>query len=90
MLPIHMTAFLSLSAPLKNKLQKATHAQNGNWDAVEMESYAIAEVAEKHGIPLLQVRTTVDGKATAYVCRNNVCMLPVTDPSHLVQQMMTG
>ena len=59
-LPMHMTAFLSLSLPLNNKLQKITHAQNGHWDAVEMESYAIAEVADKNVIPILVIRAILD------------------------------
>ena len=58
--PMHMTAFLSLPAPLNNKHQKVNHAQNGSWDAVEMESYAIAEVADKHRIPLLVIRAILD------------------------------
>ena len=59
-LPMHMTAFLSIPAPLNNKLQKVSHAENGGWDAVEMESYAIAEVANKHRIPLLVIRAILD------------------------------
>ena len=59
-LPMHMTAFLSLPASLNNKLQKVSYAQNGSWDAVEMESYAIAEVADKHEIPLLVIRAILD------------------------------
>jgi uncharacterized protein len=34
-------------------------------------------------IPLLTGRTTVDGLAAAYVCRNQVCERPVTDPADL-------
>jgi uncharacterized protein YyaL (SSP411 family) len=33
--------------------------------------------------PLLAGRTTVDGGATAYVCENFACQLPVTDPERL-------
>ena len=74
--------------PATSALLSAAHAGfSPNKVVVGAES---PEDDSKHGIPLLQARTTVDGKATAYVCRNNVCMLPVTDPSHLVQQMMTG
>ena len=59
-LPMHMTTFLSLPAPLNNKLQKVSHAQNGSWDAVEMEGYAIAEVAIKYRVPLLVIRAILD------------------------------
>jgi len=39
------------------------------------------------GIPLLAERRTVDGKATAYVCRNYACELPVTDRDELARQL---
>ena len=34
-------------------------------------------------VPLLDGRVAVDGRATAYVCRDFVCALPVTDPAAL-------
>jgi uncharacterized protein len=39
------------------------------------------------GIPLLENRGAVDGKATAYVCRNYACELPVTDRAALARQL---
>jgi uncharacterized protein YyaL (SSP411 family) len=33
--------------------------------------------------PLLAYRKQVDGKATAYVCRNHVCLAPVITPEEL-------
>jgi uncharacterized protein YyaL (SSP411 family) len=39
------------------------------------------------GIPLLDGRPPVDGKATAYVCRNFTCQLPVVDREALAQQL---
>jgi hypothetical protein len=39
------------------------------------------------GIPLLAERGVVDGKPTAYVCRNYACELPVTDPAALARQL---
>jgi uncharacterized protein YyaL (SSP411 family) len=39
------------------------------------------------GIPLLQGREAVDGKPTAYVCRNYACDLPATDPAALALQL---
>ena len=35
------------------------------------------------GIPLLEGRDLVDGRAAAYVCRGMVCARPVTDPAEL-------
>ena len=43
--------------------------------------------ASAAGIPLLQGREAVGGKATAYVCRNYVCELPVTDRAALARQL---
>jgi uncharacterized protein len=39
------------------------------------------------GIPLLEHREPVEGKPTAFVCRNYVCQLPVTDPGALARQL---
>ena len=39
------------------------------------------------GIPLLEGRGLVDGKAAAYVCQNYVCQLPVTEADALVAQL---
>jgi uncharacterized protein YyaL (SSP411 family) len=40
-------------------------------------------------IPLLAERPQLDGKPTAYVCRNFTCQRPVTDPEELVRQLQT-
>jgi hypothetical protein len=37
--------------------------------------------------PLLQDREAVGGRATAYVCRNFVCKLPVSEPQDLAAQL---
>jgi uncharacterized protein YyaL (SSP411 family) len=39
------------------------------------------------GVPLLQARDAVGGAATAYVCRNYACELPVTDRAALARQL---
>ena len=38
-------------------------------------------------IPLLADRTLVDGRPTAYLCRNFACRMPVTDPAALREQL---
>jgi uncharacterized protein YyaL (SSP411 family) len=38
-------------------------------------------------IPLLEGREAVEGRATAYVCRNYTCDLPVTEPAALGRQL---
>ena len=35
------------------------------------------------GVPLMSDRSTVEGRAAAYVCRNFTCERPVTDPTEL-------
>ncbi len=42
-------------------------------------------LAEK--LPFLRDVTMIDGKATAYVCRDFTCNLPVTDPEELEKQL---
>ncbi len=37
--------------------------------------------------PLLEGRTQLDGRATAYVCQHYACRLPVTDPAALAAQL---
>ena len=39
------------------------------------------------GIPLLEGRGPMDGRATAYVCRNYACDLPATDRATLARQL---
>jgi uncharacterized protein YyaL (SSP411 family) len=38
-------------------------------------------------LPLLEGRAPIDGEATAFVCRNYACELPVTDPAALAGQL---
>lgn len=40
------------------------------------------------GLPLLEGRQKIDGAATAYVCENYVCQLPVTDPKAFARQLV--
>jgi uncharacterized protein YyaL (SSP411 family) len=38
--------------------------------------------------PLLEQRSPLDGKATAYVCEHYTCLAPVTNPDELRQQLL--
>jgi hypothetical protein len=48
---------------------------------------AVADGSDGAGVPLLEGRGAVDGKATAYVCRNYACDLPATDRATLARQL---
>ena len=44
-------------------------------------------VGERDVIPLLEGRTMIDGRATAYVCHRGACRMPVTTPEELEQEL---
>ena len=48
---------------------------------------AVGADSDASAIPLLSGRTMIDGRPTAYVCRDFACRLPVTDPAALVDQL---
>ena len=48
---------------------------------------AVAGDAASSGVPLLEGRLAIDGRPTAYVCRDFACRLPVTDPAALAAQL---
>ncbi len=48
---------------------------------------ADGEASARAGIPLLESRAAVGGKATAYVCQRYVCQAPTTDPEELARQL---
>ena len=48
---------------------------------------ADGEPTARAGIPLLESRPLVGGKATAYVCQRYVCQSPTTDPDELARQL---
>jgi uncharacterized protein YyaL (SSP411 family) len=41
----------------------------------------------RSAVPLLADRIAINGRATAYVCRNFACRLPATDPGALAEQL---
>lgn len=47
----------------------------------------VAMGGSRSDVPLLAGREMLDGQATAYVCRNFVCRLPVTQPDALAEQL---
>jgi uncharacterized protein YyaL (SSP411 family) len=48
---------------------------------------ATGESGDDASSPLLKGREQINGKATAYVCENYACMLPVTTVAELIEQL---
>jgi uncharacterized protein len=46
-----------------------------------------ADDRARRAIPLLEGRSRLDGRATAYVCRNGACKIPVDNPDALAEQL---
>ena len=57
------------------------------WRHAPAGSAIVAGSPDQSGLALLADRSTIDGRATAYVCRHFVCRLPVTAVSDLVAQL---
>ena len=57
------------------------------WRPQQVLSVTAPGSAAASAVPLLHDRVAVDGRATAYVCRNFACSLPVTDPTSLAGQL---
>ena len=52
-------------------------------------SVVVAGVADEAGVPLLANRTMVADRPTAYVCRQMVCRMPVTEVADLVAELQS-
>ena len=50
-------------------------------------SVVVAGMPDQPGVPLLADRPMVEGRPTAYVCRQMVCRLPVTEVADLVAEL---
>jgi len=55
-----------------------------------MAGATAGDAATARGIPLLENRPLVGGRATAYVCRKFTCRQPTTSPEELAQQLAEG
>jgi hypothetical protein len=51
---------------------------------------AASDAPDTSAIPLLADRQALNGRATAYVCRNFACRQPVTDPAALADQLVSA
>ena len=89
----------ALDFHLGPKVEVALIARNGSAEPLAAEVFGrflpnrvvagmvAGDASAGAGMPLLEGRTMVDGKTTAYVCRNYACELPVTDPAALARQL---
>jgi hypothetical protein len=59
---------------------------HGGYTPNRVVALARADAAPS-AIPLLEARTQLRGRPTAYVCRDFACRLPVTDPDALREQL---
>jgi uncharacterized protein YyaL (SSP411 family) len=50
---------------------------------------AVSAAPDESAVPLLHGRTAIDGRPTAYVCRDFACRMPVTDAVALVSELAT-
>ncbi|HKT05453.1 MAG TPA: hypothetical protein VJT31_38535, partial [Rugosimonospora sp.] len=57
------------------------------WRLAPPGAVLVTGVPGQAGVPLLADRSTLDGQATAYVCRGFVCDRPVTTVAELVAQL---
>ena len=57
------------------------------WRPQHVLSVAPSDHVATSTVPLLHDRVAIGGRPTAYVCRNFVCNLPVTDSAGLAEQL---
>jgi uncharacterized protein YyaL (SSP411 family) len=60
------------------------------WRPFQVLAAAPAGAADESAVPLLHERPMVDGRPAAYVCRDFVCLMPVTTASRLLEQLGTS
>jgi len=66
---------VALVGPDREPLERALRAR--------FRPHVVAAGGEPGGVPLLEGREPVDGRAAAYVCERFACQRPVTEPSEL-------
>jgi uncharacterized protein YyaL (SSP411 family) len=57
------------------------------WRPFQVLAVSSPEAAPGSAVPLLHDRSLINGRATAYVCRDFVCSLPVSTPDRLIDQL---
>ncbi|HWN73701.1 MAG TPA: thioredoxin domain-containing protein, partial [Solirubrobacterales bacterium] len=95
--PTHEVALVEIQRTLKNSPDEGQNSADAENCFAELAA-VVREKLRPHLVlaggpegatepPLLQGRTTVEGKPAAYVCENFTCQLPVTDADDLRRQL---
>jgi uncharacterized protein YyaL (SSP411 family) len=63
-------------------------ALSGRYLPRRVAGHVEPEEAIRAGLPLLEGKTEVDGRAALYVCRNYACARPVTDPNEVLPALV--
>ena len=58
-----------------------------DWRPFQVLAVAAPAASDGSAVPLLHDRVALDGRPTAYVCRDFVCSLPVTTAERLIDQL---
>jgi uncharacterized protein YyaL (SSP411 family) len=78
---------IALVGPSAESLAPLVEEVFGRYLPNRVVAGAVGPSGDGGGIPLLEGRRAQDGRATAYVCRNYVCDLPVSDRAGLARQL---
>jgi uncharacterized protein YyaL (SSP411 family) len=89
--PQHPQAFAHLLQALDFRLAQTKEVALAGKDTGALEQvvrsrfrpHIVLAGGEPDGVPLMEGRTPVDGRAAAYVCEQFSCRAPVTDPAEL-------
>jgi uncharacterized protein len=89
--PRHPTAFGHLLQALDFHLQPTREVALAGEDTTELarvvrsrlRPHVVLAGGEADGVPLMEGRAPVDGRAAAYVCERFACRQPVTEPAEL-------
>ncbi|MBS1490165.1 MAG: thioredoxin domain-containing protein [Bacteroidetes bacterium] len=91
--PVYMCYWGILFAEISEGLSEVVIVGN-EWHEIRREiqsnfiPFAVyAGTKSKSELPLLQGRESIDGKTKIYICRNNICNLPVTHVKDALQQI---
>ena len=66
---------VALVGPDREPLERVVRAR--------FRPHVVLAGGEADGVPLLEGREPVDGRAAAYVCERFMCQRPVTEPAEL-------